>query len=133
MVATGASAAAGMVSPRVAAFTAGVGLLLYPLLRQQRQLRVDPSRCIVVLTGCDSGFGNMAARQLARGGHLVVAGCLTAAGAEQLKQLEPAVTATVICDVTKQDHIDRLYATVEQLLQADKERRLWAVVNNAGH
>ena len=38
----------------------------------------------VVITGCDSGFGLMAAQQLAQRGHTVLAGCLTADGVARL-------------------------------------------------
>lgn len=46
---------------------------------------VDPSKQIVVITGCDSGFGEMTSRRLAVMGYHVVSACLTEEGMARLK------------------------------------------------
>ena len=59
---------------------------------------------------------------------MVVAGCLTEDGANRLKG---TVAETVLCDVTKQEDVNKLAAATEAL--ANKSNgKVWAVVNNAG-
>ena len=59
----------------------------------------------VFITGCDSGFGNLLARQLDRRGMRVLAACLTEKGAEQLRNKTSDRLETVILDVTKTESI----------------------------
>ena len=60
---------------------------------------IAPSRCElgaeagrgrpVFITGCDTGFGRMAAHRLSECGFAVFAGCLTPAGADALANAQP--------------------------------------------
>ena len=59
----------------------------------------------VFITGCDSGFGNLLARQLDLRGLRVLAGCLTEQGAEQLRNQTSDRLQTVILDVTKTESV----------------------------
>ena len=59
----------------------------------------------VFITGCDSGFGNLLARQLDRRGMRVLAACLTEKGAEELRNKTSDRLETVILDVTKTESI----------------------------
>lgn len=93
------------------------------------QTFVSPSRRCVLVTGCDSGFGNLVARRLDRYGFQVFAGCLfpEGDGAIKLGQESSKQLKVVKLDVTsKQD--------VEQVVQEIGETglALWAVINNAG-
>lgn len=90
---------------------------------------VDRGKSIVVITGCDSGFGEMTSLKLAEMGFIVVAGCLTEEGVKRMRSTDVALA--VQCDVTKQADIDTL-TTVTEELAATKNAKLWAVVNNAG-
>ena len=55
----------------------------------------------VFITGCDSGFGKLLARQLDLGSLRVLAVCLTEQGPEQLRNQTSDRLQTVILDVTK--------------------------------
>lgn len=59
----------------------------------------------VFITGCDSGFGNLLARQLDLRGFRVLAACLTEKGAKMLQEQTSDKLSTVILDVTKSESI----------------------------
>ncbi|XP_030892248.1 retinol dehydrogenase 16 [Leptonychotes weddellii] len=59
----------------------------------------------IFITGCDSGFGNLLARQLDLRGLRVLAACLTEEGAQQLRGQTSDRLETVILDVTKTESI----------------------------
>jgi NAD(P)-dependent dehydrogenase (short-subunit alcohol dehydrogenase family) len=88
---------------------------------------IQPPR-VVVITGCDSGFGFMAAMQLAARGYKVVAGCYTNEG---VLRLQNVVSLAILCDVTKDKDVEKLVSgTVDVCTRS--HALLWAVVNNAG-
>lgn len=83
----------------------------------------------VFITGCDSGFGNLLARQLDRRGMRVLAACLTEQGAEELRNKTSDRLETVILDVTKTESI---VAATQWVKERVGNRGLWGLVNNAG-
>ncbi|XP_040912451.1 retinol dehydrogenase 1 isoform X2 [Toxotes jaculatrix] len=83
----------------------------------------------VFITGCDSGFGNLLARQLDRKGFHVVAACLTEKGAADLAAAASPRLKTLLLDVTDSESIRR---AVEFVSGEVGERGLWGLVNNAG-
>ena len=84
---------------------------------------------VVLITGCDTGFGSLAATALARAGYPIVASCLTAEGCARLRDV---AALTVQCDVSSDSDVARLVSDTEAFLDTDASRRLWCVVNNAG-
>jgi dehydrogenase/reductase SDR family protein 9 len=54
---------------------------------RNKKITRRPSETIIVITGCDSGFGEMASRALAKLGYKVVAACLTDDGMKRLKNV----------------------------------------------
>lgn len=54
----------------------------------------------VLVTGCDSGFGELAARQLDRRGFHVIAACLTEPGASRLRAAASPRLKTLLLNVT---------------------------------
>ncbi|KAL3195136.1 hypothetical protein MRX96_045756 [Rhipicephalus microplus] len=90
---------------------------------------VDPKGKCVLITGCDTGFGNMLAKQLAEGGFFVYAGCLDE-NSESSKLLGSSKNIRVLqMNVTKEEEVARAFQTVLKTLDG---RNLWAVVANAG-
>ncbi|KAM3935125.1 retinol dehydrogenase 7-like isoform 1-T2 [Leptodactylus fuscus] len=83
----------------------------------------------VLITGCDSGFGNLAAKQLDKRGMHVLAACLTERGAENLKKETSSRLKTVILDVTDSQSVNAAAAWVASIVG---DKGLWGVVNNAG-
>jgi NAD(P)-dependent dehydrogenase (short-subunit alcohol dehydrogenase family) len=91
---------------------------------------------VVVITGASSGFGNLAARALARAGHVVYAGMRATAGRNAhavdelaaLAQAENLRVRGIEMDVQDQDSVDAAIRTV-----AEDEGRIDVVVHNAGH
>lgn len=83
----------------------------------------------VLITGCDTGFGNMLAKRLAQQGFMVYAGCLdsNSEGAMVLKKSRNVKVLQL--DVTKDNQIDEALESVKQDLGSNE---LWAVVANAG-
>ncbi|XP_036616924.1 17-beta-hydroxysteroid dehydrogenase type 6-like [Trichosurus vulpecula] len=83
----------------------------------------------VFITGCDSGFGNLLAKQLDLRGLRVLAACLTEKGAEQLRHETSDRVETVILDVTKTESIT---AAAQWVKERVGNKGLWGLVNNAG-
>uniref|UniRef100_A0A8C8RQ89 Uncharacterized protein n=1 Tax=Pelusios castaneus TaxID=367368 RepID=A0A8C8RQ89_9SAUR len=104
---------------------------LYYLRRwyRERQTMDNLQDKYVLITGCDSGFGNLLARQLDVQGLRVLAASLTEKGAEQLRKATSERLQTVILDVTSTDSIAAVTAWVKTQVG---DRGLWGVVNNAG-
>ena len=82
---------------------------------------------VVVLSGCDHGIGNAAAKKLSSLGYTVIAGCLTDEGARRLQEEATGIRAEK-CDVTKTQDVARLVSIVER----EYNGKLHALVNNAG-
>lgn len=82
----------------------------------------------VVITGCDSGFGEATSIRLAQMGFHVVSACYTSEGAARLNG---TVALAVVCDVTKEEDVAALVEHTAQLLTA-KKLKLWGLVCNAG-
>ncbi|KAM4044632.1 retinol dehydrogenase 16-like isoform 1-T2 [Anomaloglossus baeobatrachus] len=106
-----------------------VGLIL--LYRWYRQSRIldNLSDKYVFITGCDSGFGKMLAKQLDKRGMKVLAGCLTEMGAENLKEETSSRLQTIVFDVTDDKGVRAAADWIEELV---KTEGLWGLVNNAG-
>ncbi|XP_023613777.1 retinol dehydrogenase 16-like isoform X1 [Myotis lucifugus] len=104
---------------------------LYYLLRwyRERQVVSHLRDKYVFITGCDSGFGNLLARQLDLRGLRVLAACLTEKGAEQLRVKTSDRLETVILDVTSTESIA---AATQWVKERTGDRGLWGLVNNAG-
>jgi hypothetical protein len=63
-----------------------VGFLYAEIIRYLNlKVSLDNTKHVIVITGCDSGFGDLSSRRLASLGFQVVSGCITSEGAERLK------------------------------------------------
>jgi len=110
----------------------------YQAYRNRRH--IDPRGRVVVITGCDSGFGFAAALHLAQQGFLVVAGCLRPQGMTELTETwksraregHAGGLTAVQCDVTKDGERRGLLEATEKLLERSDGALLHAVINNAG-
>ena len=74
---------------------------LMALLGRRRISSID-SR-YVFITGCDTGFGHLAAKRLDALGCHVIAGCLTERGEEELRKTCSSRLATVHLDVSNHE------------------------------
>ena len=74
----------------------------------------------VLITGCDSGFGNLIAKKLDQRGCHVFAACLTEKGADALKAESSERLQTVIMDVTKTESIKAAYEVVKRAIPKDE-------------
>lgn len=83
----------------------------------------------VLVTGCDSGFGNLVAKQLDRQGFHVIAACLTESGSSELKTASSQRLKTVLLNVTDSASIQN---AVEMVQRETGERGLYGLINNAG-
>ncbi|OCT95721.1 hypothetical protein XELAEV_18013409mg [Xenopus laevis] len=103
-------------------------VLLYRWNRQRQKLQ-NLTEKYVLITGCDSGFGNLAAKQLDARGLQVLAACLTEKGAGDLKKETSSRLQTVILDVTDSQ---RVTVVAEWVANTVGKKGLWGLVNNAG-
>ncbi|XP_035672225.1 retinol dehydrogenase 7-like [Branchiostoma floridae] len=83
----------------------------------------------VLITGCDTGFGNLLARRLDQLGLRVFAGCLTEAGVAELRQSCSERLQPIRMDVTSSDSVKTAFRVVEKAVGS---KGLWGLVNNAG-
>ncbi|NXP50828.1 RDH16 dehydrogenase, partial [Heliornis fulica] len=104
---------------------------LYLLRRWHRERQTVPglSEKFVLITGCDTGFGNLLARQLDARGLRVLAACLTEAGATRLRAATSPRLQTVLLDVTSSQSIAAAATWVRERVG---DQGLWGLVNNAG-
>ena len=68
----------------------------------------------VFVTGCDSGFGNLVAKQLDRQGFHVIAACLTESGSTDLRTAASPRLKTVLLNVTDSASIERAVEMVRR-------------------
>ncbi|XP_078521221.1 retinol dehydrogenase 7-like [Lissotriton helveticus] len=109
--------------------TALLGLyFLFRWYRERKRVPNLPNKHVLI-TGCDSGFGNKLARQLDEQGLRVLAACLTQNGAEQLKEATSQRLQTVILDVTNNTSVAAMAQWVKEQVG---DQVLWGLVNNAG-
>ncbi|XP_040839290.1 retinol dehydrogenase 16-like isoform X2 [Ochotona curzoniae] len=106
-----------------------MGLFFLVRWYRERQVVSQLTDKYVFITGCDSGFGNLLARQLDMRGLRVLAACLTEKGAEQLRRQTSDRVETVILDVTQTESIT---AAAQWVKEHVGDRGLWGLVNNAG-
>nr|AAG44849.1 microsomal retinol dehydrogenase [Branchiostoma lanceolatum] len=83
----------------------------------------------VLITGCDTGFGNLLARRLDQLGLRVFAGCLTEAGVAELRQSCSERLQPIQMDVTRSDSVQQAFLAVKNSVGS---KGLWGLVNNAG-
>ncbi|XP_068121263.1 retinol dehydrogenase 7-like [Hyperolius riggenbachi] len=103
-------------------------ILLYRWYRQS-QILENLTDKYVFITGCDSGFGNLLAKQLDKRGMKVLAACLTQTGAENLKKETSSRLQTTILDVTDTTSVS---SAAEWVATVVGNKGLWGLVNNAG-
>ena len=84
---------------------------------------------VVLITGCDSGFGRSLAIQTAALGFAVVAACYTRKGADYLKD---TVASTVVADFATEDGPLRVVEACQKEIQKSSNGELHAIINNAG-
>jgi len=104
--------------------------------------KVDTSQnsLAVVITGCDSGFGHLAALNCHAKGYYVFAGCLKEESIAFLNSSCEQRMIPVLLDVCNQEHVEELIENVSQWIEEgietkskeEKPRYLHALVNNAG-
>ncbi|CAH1251480.1 HSD17B6 [Branchiostoma lanceolatum] len=83
----------------------------------------------VLITGCDTGFGNLLARRLDQLGLRVFAGCLTEAGVAELRQSCSERLQPIQLDVSSSDSVQQAFLAVKNSVGG---KGLWGLVNNAG-
>ncbi|XP_007421382.1 retinol dehydrogenase 16-like [Python bivittatus] len=103
----------------------------YFLLRwyREKQILTNLTEKYVFITGCDSGFGNLLAKQLDVKGLRVLAGCLSQQGAEKLKEATSERLQTILLDVNNTESVNKAMEWVKAQVG---DKGLWGLVNNAG-
>ena len=83
----------------------------------------------VMITGCDTGFGNMLAKRLDSMGFSVFAACLTEKGGYGLEQSCSNKMKIIRLDVTSTESIKKARNTVKSLLPSDKGKASFKTLN----
>ena len=111
---------------------APIGILVYSLHCLYELLFVSYSSVppsenqAILITGCDTGFGNDMAHAAVKAGYTVFAGCL-----------DPSTcripgASVVAMDVTQDSHVNAAMQKVSDWVEQGDGRYLFALVNNAG-
>ncbi|XP_073401908.1 dehydrogenase/reductase SDR family member 9 [Dendrobates tinctorius] len=110
-------------------YVLGCGVLLYLWWKIRDCLKISSIEGrYVMITGCDTGFGNFAAHTFDKKGFRVLATCLTESGAAALKR-ETSHVKIILLDVTDEDNVKKVAKWVKNEVG---EKGLWGLVNNAG-
>lgn len=84
----------------------------------------------VLVTGCDSGFGNLVAKQLDRQGFHVIAACLTESGSSELKTASSQRLKTVLLNVTDsagiQNAVEMVQRETGERGKSDSKQSRWS-------
>ncbi|XP_054418302.1 dehydrogenase/reductase SDR family member 9 [Pteronotus mesoamericanus] len=100
------------------------------LWNYKRQLKIsDITDKYIFITGCDKGFGNLAAKTFDQRGFRVIAACLTESGSTALKAETSERLHTVLLDVTNPENVRQ---TAQWVKNHVGEKGLWGLINNAG-
>lgn len=111
-------------------YVLGCGVLIYLWWRIRDRLKIsNVEDKHVLVTGCDSGFGNLAAITFDKKGFRVLATCLTESGAADLQRKASQRVKIVLLDVTDDDNVKSVAKWVKYEVG---EKGLWGLVNNAG-
>ena len=114
--------------------TIGLGLAaavpLYYAIGGKKKATISPEGKCVLITGCDTGFGNLLTHKLLDAGYTVVAACYTQDAATKLSDLDSKKIFPVVADLmTKEGRA----TVVEKATKICKTMGgLYAIVNNAG-
>ena len=95
----------------------------------------NTSKKVVVVTGCDRGFGKAIVLKLIEDGYTVFAGCLNASNAAKDDSYQSRVgneLHLLQMDVTKKDEIQQSMKQVSDWLDCNKTFKLCSIVANAG-
>ena len=94
-----------------------------------KYISADSNKCVFI-TGCDSGFGLNAAKQLDYLGFTVIATCITDDGEQRLRTSCSKNLHVIKMDVTDTKQVQSAYDYVKNNMKSEND--LWAVINNAG-
>ncbi|XP_075386040.1 dehydrogenase/reductase SDR family member 9 [Tenrec ecaudatus] len=109
----------------------GVLLILCGLLwnYKRRVTITDINDKYIFITGCDTGFGNLAAKTFDKRGFRVIAACLTESGLTALKAETSDRLHAMLLDVTDPQSLKR---TTQLVKDHVGQKGLWGLINNAG-
>ncbi|CAM4795156.1 unnamed protein product [Rotaria magnacalcarata] len=88
---------------------------------------IDPRSKYVLISGCDSGFGNALAIEFDKQGFNVFAGIYSADSKSVVTEQLSSRATIFLLDITRQEDIDSAYEMIKK-----KTNTLHALVNNAG-
>jgi len=106
-----------------------IAIVIFMIWFARRRKRVTANGKAVLISGCDTGFGNLAAKALDKLNFCVLAGCFTEEGMEKLDKETSDNVIVFHLDVTDEKSIEEAKDLVYKYCSS---RQLWAVVNNAG-
>ncbi|KAK6170638.1 hypothetical protein SNE40_018988 [Patella caerulea] len=111
-------------------FIASVMIVTF-IIKNYLTKMIDIDGKTVLVTGCDSGFGNAIAQRLDFMGFTVYAGCqdLKSDGVERLTSSTSGRMHVIPLDVTDDKSINECY---DEVYKACSTTGLWALINNAG-
>ena len=105
-----------------------VAALIWLKARRNKSVMEPTKDKVVLITGCDSGFGELLTHRALDAGYTVVAACYTMEGAENLNRTTSAIT--VVADLMTK--AGRMKVVEVTKTACESFGGLYAIVNNAG-
>ena len=106
--------------------TVAIVLYIYKKLdhaiRGQKVGSVDSKH--ILITGCDSGFGHLAAKRFDELGCNVIAACLTEEGSKKLRETCSSRLTTISLDISKQESVEKCLQRVIEILPPNKGKKV---------
>ena len=104
--------------------TLGILLVIYVYKKIDNIIREQRIGCLdsryILITGCDSGFGKLAAQRFDELGCHVIAACLTEEGSKKLRAACSSRLTTVSLDISKQESVEKCLQRVTEILPPNK-------------
>ncbi|GFS01560.1 retinol dehydrogenase 7 [Elysia marginata] len=117
-------------APLAYTFACIVVAIVFNWWYRSRKLNIRYGDEYVLITGCDSGFGRMAAVRFDKLGFNVFAACYSRKPMMELSCECSTRLSPLLLDVTNEESVEAALASVKKRLPPNKG--IWAVINNAG-
>ena len=104
--------------------TISILVIIYIFKKLEYVIREQRIDCLdgryILITGCDSGFGQLAAKRFDALGCHVIAACLTEEGLKKVREMCSSRLTTISLDISKPESVENCLQRVTEILPPNK-------------